>query len=287
MKNKSRLVLVAALATLGAFVLGTQARTSADAREQSNSTNAKVDLNSASEQELESLPGVGTVTAKKIIAGRPYSSASDLSKAGVSAATIKKITPLVTFGAATPAPAKAAASKSAAPANPSASSAAGAKVDLNSASAAELKELPGVGDATAKKIIAGRPYSSVSDLSKAGVSAATIGKITSLVTVGNAPAAAASPPPASTPSKPTATPAAAPAATAAPAPSPSAPAPTTTKSSPPTSAQGSPGSEMVWVNTDSGVYHKEGTRYYGKTKNGKYMTEANAVKAGYRAAKKE
>ncbi len=43
---------------------------------------------------------------------------------------------------------------------------------------------------------------------------------------------------------------------------------------------------MVWVNTDSGVYHKPGTRYYGKTKQGKYMSEADAVKAGYRAAAK-
>jgi cytoskeletal protein RodZ len=43
----------------------------------------------------------------------------------------------------------------------------------------------------------------------------------------------------------------------------------------------------VWVNTDSGVYHKPGSRYYGKTKKGKYMTEADARKAGYREAKKE
>ena len=41
---------------------------------------------------------------------------------------------------------------------------------------------------------------------------------------------------------------------------------------------------MVWVNTDSGVYHKPGTHWYGKTKQGKYMTEADAQKAGYRAA---
>jgi hypothetical protein len=43
----------------------------------------------------------------------------------------------------------------------------------------------------------------------------------------------------------------------------------------------------VWVNTDSGIYHKPGSRYYGKTKKGKYMTEADARKAGYREAKKE
>jgi hypothetical protein len=43
---------------------------------------------------------------------------------------------------------------------------------------------------------------------------------------------------------------------------------------------------MVWVNTDSGIYHKPGTRWDGKTKQGKYMTEAYAVKAGYEASGK-
>ena len=42
---------------------------------------------------------------------------------------------------------------------------------------------------------------------------------------------------------------------------------------------------MVWVNLDSGIYHREGDRWYGKTKKGKFMSEADAQKAGYRASK--
>jgi hypothetical protein len=41
---------------------------------------------------------------------------------------------------------------------------------------------------------------------------------------------------------------------------------------------------MVWVNTASGVYYKEGSKWYGNTKQGKYMTEADAKKAGYKAS---
>src|SRR6185295_13671058 len=58
----------------------------------------KVDINSASQADLEALPGVGAATAKKIIAGRPFSSVQDLSRVGVSAATIDKLKPLVKAG---------------------------------------------------------------------------------------------------------------------------------------------------------------------------------------------
>ena len=44
-------------------------------------------------------------------------------------------------------------------------------------------------------------------------------------------------------------------------------------------------SGKVWVNLDSGIYHKGG-RWYGKTKNGKFMTEAEAKAAGYKESKR-
>jgi hypothetical protein len=41
---------------------------------------------------------------------------------------------------------------------------------------------------------------------------------------------------------------------------------------------------LVWVNTATKVYHKDG-QFYGKTKEGKFMTEADAQKAGFRPAR--
>jgi competence protein ComEA len=95
--------------------------------------------------------------------------------------------------------------------------------DLNTASQKDLEAIKGVGPATAKKIIAARPYKSVDELKKAGLSAKQIDSIKPYVTVGAAPAAASpAAAPAAKPAPAAASPAAAPAAK--PAPTPAAPA---------------------------------------------------------------
>jgi hypothetical protein len=48
-----------------------------------------------------------------------------------------------------------------------------------------------------------------------------------------------------------------------------------------------PSDTVVWVNTPSRVYHYSGTHYYGHTRRGAYMCEADARAAGNRAARKE
>jgi hypothetical protein len=63
---------------------------------------------------------------------------------------------------------------------------------------------------------------------------------------------------------------------------------TTAKSGAPTAQDiaAAKASGKVWVNTETGVYHKGG-RWYGKTKQGKFTTEAEAKAAGYKGAKRD
>ena len=256
-----------------------------------------VDLNTATQKELEELPGVGEATAKKIIAGRPYKSVSDLAKAGVPEKTISKIEKQVTVSAASSAASAASKPASSAPPKEQASTSgetrkaekasppamAGGKVDLNTASQKELEALPGVGPATAKKIIAGRPYSSVADLTRAGVNASTIDKIGSMVAVSGKSAAAEAAPPPKPAVAATDTSRSAGSSKMASQPASGKPAAEPAAGTP----QQPPIKGMVWVNTETKVFHREGDRWYGNTKHGKFMTEADAIKAGYRESKQK
>ncbi len=57
-----------------------------------------LNLNTATEAQLESLPKVGPALAGRIIAGRPYRSLADLDAVkGVGASLMKTLTPLVSF----------------------------------------------------------------------------------------------------------------------------------------------------------------------------------------------
>jgi hypothetical protein len=128
---------------------------------------------------------------------------------------------------------------------------AGQKINLNTATKDAIESLPGVGAVYAKRIVAARPYSSVADLAKSRIPKRTLDQIAPLVTVGSEPEAApnASPAPAEKPDG---------------------------------------GKEQrVWVNFDSKTYHFSNERWYGKTKNGVFMSEAQAKAQGYRAANRK
>ena len=168
---------------------------------QAQAQKALVDINTATQQELEAVKGVGAATAKKIIAGRPYKSLDELTKAGLSAKKIAPLKPYLTAGGApatpalTPAaekkPKAAAAAKppagqeaAAGKQTPASTPAAAAPVDLNMADQKALESLPGIGPALAKKIMEGRPYQSVDDLSRIkGMNKSKIEAIKDKVTV--------------------------------------------------------------------------------------------------------
>jgi competence protein ComEA len=165
-----------------------------------------VDLNAASEKELESIKGIGPATAKKIVAGRPYKSVDELSKAGLSSKQVEAIKPFVTVGSATPVPVPPATpGKTVTPSAPSAPPkevpakatkavekastsatklAPGQKVNINTATKEQLDVLPGIGPVKAQAIMDGRPYKKTEDVMKVkGIKEGEFKKIKDLITV--------------------------------------------------------------------------------------------------------
>ena len=263
----------------------------------------RLDLNRATEDELMDLPGVGKVTAERIVTGRPYASVDDLAKAGVSAKTIEKIRGLVVATAPRAAKPRPRAPDAPDPTGP---------IDLNTASLDRLIELPGVGEVTARKIVAGRPFASFEDLASAGVGPATIAKIKGAGAVVGRPGAAkrAARVELNTASEDELI--ALPGVGEVTARKIVAGRPYRSiddleaaglserlieKIEPLVTVDGRPlppqprvdrvaggGDGKVWVNLRSGIYHTETDRWYGRTKEGRYMTVAEARAVGFRAA---
>jgi competence ComEA-like helix-hairpin-helix protein len=64
---------------------------------------ASVDVNAASFEELQKLPGIGPKLAERIIAHRPYQSVKELDKVpGIGSAKLKQLEPMIRVGSAAP-----------------------------------------------------------------------------------------------------------------------------------------------------------------------------------------
>lgn len=199
-----------ALLISAAFIMSmgaTAAQAAKKAADTQSSVAALVDINSATQKDLEGIKGVGPAKAKKIIAGRPYKSVDELSKAGLSVKDVEKIKPFVTVGKAPAAPVTAAVTKATAPVSAAAakattdvtkatkdvkakakSSAAklapGTKININTADQATIEKLPEIGPVKAKAIIAGRPYKTAEDVMKVkGIKGKTFDAIKDFIVV--------------------------------------------------------------------------------------------------------
>jgi len=146
----------------------------------------KININTATQAQLESISGIGPAKAQLIIAGRPYSSPEEITKVkGISPKMYEALKDKITVGGAA-APAAAPTVAPAVAPTPVASAVVAGKININTATQAQLESLPGIGPATAKAIIANRPYSSIEDITRAtrfGPNTKTYENLKNLITV--------------------------------------------------------------------------------------------------------
>ena len=89
-RNSVRLLLVALVLFLGVSVAVSHPQTSSTATKQATTSASNlVDINSATKEQLDALPGIGAAYSQKIIDNRPYAKKTDLVK--------KKVIPQATY----------------------------------------------------------------------------------------------------------------------------------------------------------------------------------------------
>jgi competence protein ComEA len=138
----------------------------------------RIDINNASQEAIETLPGVGPAIAQEIIKGRPYRTFADLDK--VKGIGPKKLDQL--RGRVVIAPMR--AQLPSAQVRSSTTNQIAAKVNLNTATQAELEKLPGIGPKRAEAIIAARPFKQIDDLQKVkGLTRAQLNELKTQVVV--------------------------------------------------------------------------------------------------------
>lgn len=218
--KKTRIMFFMLLSVFG--LMASLATSPAFAVEKTKSTAVKVDVNNATEQELEALPGVGPVYAKKIIEGRPYRSSKGLVKAGIPQSTVDKLKGTIHFG-------KVKKTKRA-----------DKKAAKKTTKKTESKETK-----TTKKTDRDEDTKAPRTPARKTETKEVETKRTESRSATKAPVE-----PRDVPAIP-------------------------------------PRKGMVWVNKDTMIYHKEGDRWYGNTKNGEFMNESDAIKTGARISKQD
>jgi len=88
-KNAIRILLIAFVLALSVGLAVSQPQTSSKQTTASSAKQDLVDINSATKDQLDALPGIGEKYAQKIIDGRPYAKKTDLIN--------KKIIPQATY----------------------------------------------------------------------------------------------------------------------------------------------------------------------------------------------
>jgi competence protein ComEA len=74
-----------------------KARPNSDRSEKPRPGGGRINVNTATQAELEALPGIGPVLARRIIEGRPYRSVEELVRVkGIGPRRLEEIRPLVT-----------------------------------------------------------------------------------------------------------------------------------------------------------------------------------------------